>query len=1315
MNEPRLPSDPTALPETLQLSVVVPTHGRPAQVERLLRSLAEQTLPAEAFEVIVVDDGGQPALTFDVGSVPYRCRLTHQTRRGPASARNVGLALAAGPTVLLLTDDTVPASDLLERHVAAHRELDGKTAVLGTFRFTEEARRAPFTQLLDQTDLFQQFSSLRDGERHGWPFFWTANLSAPIEVFLAVGGFDEVNFDQPLCEGLDLGLRLEQQGVGVVHRADCVAHHDHGITVESYFERAFQLGRYQLRLGKKVGAPDVFFEEGTVTADGLRPDLVDLLEEQRAGSEAIVEELQRLEAGGEIERFTPEQAAEVSAAVSQAIQYPRLCGLYFEHTGVDVRQVSREGAPAGTTVSVIAVSCNALSNTQRCIESLRRAADPRYPQEILIVDNGSTDGSAEWLEAQDDIRLIRNPYNFGAPRARNQAIREATGDWVAFLDNDVFVPEGWLDRALYHGAVDPGVGSIPLCANRASKHQVVEYHGSDSQDELQRFADQHFASAPRRGMDSVLFTSLGVLVRAEALERIGGFDEAFSPWGFEDDDIALRVRLSGWRNRVARDTFVYHAFYDGPAKVERHNGWMEQNWRAFLDKWCPAAAGSPLFDYSRVRLPQLGEATEAQLRFDLPAADAAPPTWPGAEHPAQPTLKRAVPAASSAASMGEDPSRTTSASAAQPSTGSTHAGSNQTGSTDTGPAHTGPAHTGPAAAGAARDGVVVVGATEAAIEAARELLGGVATEGAADGGQGVPEAVAISEFLLSATLTAGTPLGRLQQRFNVAEGPVDFTVEGVLRERMDGVAAAGPLPADPRLCTTLPAWRPSLGTARFVCVFDDPAAAADETLRTLVRVPEYGGVALDFDGAAELWRSMYRRVLEEHAAEGEWLFIHVDQLRTAEGRERLEAFTGRPLQPSPLRAVPGAAHVPGPVRPAVAETYRALCARAGYGEAAQEPTSPTAPLAAGGNGIEISVVVTGTEDRDALRRCVAALGEQSAAGRFEVVVVSGVERDEPLASELGAWAPTLDARLVATQDLAAPAARNAGLQAASADLVLLLDGDCVPAPDLVERHLVAHGETGPDRAVVGAVAPAASGGTGALVRALAGAGTGHLPAPLDPTRLHDWTAFHGCNVSLSREALLSVGGFAEGETFAAAADLEVGFRLQDQAGVRVVHREEARVEHRRGWTFEALRQWTRDRAAAELQLMAVHPAAGRHRDWRERVTHTATLHDQLIVQTLPDRARAEAFAAELSRVDLGAFERTGAEGVELATAMEHQLREYVTELAHLWRAEGELSAMRSLGVEVVEELIAAPAGDLARELVERAAATGAAATAPRVA
>lgn len=1268
MKNERLNESSAALPATLQLSVIVPTHGRPESVARLLWMLAEQTLPADAFEVIVVDDGSQPALAFDLTSVPYRCRVTHQAWGGPASARNVGLALAASPLVLLLTDDAVPAPDLLEQHVGAHAQLNEACAVLGSFRFSEDARQAPFTRLLDETDLFQNFSALQDGERYGWPFFWTSNLSAPTDVFVSVGGFDEVTFDGPICEGLDLGLRLEEQGVQVVHRADCVAHHDHVVTATSFFDRAFELGRYQLRLGAKVGAPDAFFEEGMVTADGLRPDLVDVLEQQREASELTLDQLEQLDAQPAGTEFTPEQTAELAAAVSAAAQYPRLCGLYFEHTGVDFRVVSHESAPEGTSVSIIAVSCDALANTQRCIESLRRGADERYPQEILIVDNGSTDGSAEWLEAQPDITLIRNPFNFGAPRARNQALRHAQGEWVAFLDNDVFVPEGWLDRALYHGAVDPAVGSIPLCANRASKHQVVEYHGSDDQAELQGFAEAHFKSAPRRGMDSVLFTSLGVLVRGEVLDRIGGFDEAFSPWGFEDDDIALRVRLSGWRNRVARDTFVYHAFYDGPAKVERHNGWMEQNWRAFLNKWCPAASDAPLFDYSRVVLPQLGEATETQLRFNLLPPDAAPPTWPGAEHP---ELTSSAPAEARGEAAPSGAPETAPAWSEQPRQDASHS----------------------LASPIEGASLVVVGASEDALQAAHTLLFGPAFSAP----EGVSGAVAINEFLLSGAIRGGPPMARLQQRFVSSDETLRFDVEPDLRERMDRVVAQGlSFEGDPRFCHTLSAWRDSLPEAKFVCVFEDPAAAADEALRTLVRVPEYGGIALDFEGATEIWSQMYRRILDEHSAHGEWLFIHANELETAEGRARLEAFAGGPLQPSPLRAVTGGpgSHASVPVRASITETYRELCERAGCGGLAsarpevhgsQEPGPP-----------ELSVIVCVGDSAHALRRCMTSLEDQTAAGRFEVVLVDrGAESGA--GAWLDTWSPSVPVQRVQSDGASAPSAWNAGLRAARAELVLFLDGDTTAAPDLVQRHLGAHDETGPNRAVIGAVTGAAATRSNALMRALEGQSYGSLSAALDVTRLHDWTAFRLCNASVSRRAVLEVGGLAEEECFAGSVDLELGFRLQDVAGVRVVHREEACVQHHKEWTFEGLRQWTRERAASELQVIAAHPAAGRHRAWRERLAGTASLHDELVMQTLPDRARAEGFAEELSQIHIGAFERTGAEGVELATALLGHLNEYLTELAHIWRAEGEIAALKGLGVEAVADLLNVSAGPQAKD------------------
>jgi len=70
MKNERLPESSSALPASLQISVIVPTHGRPESMTRLLGMLAEQTLAAHAFEVIVGDDGSQPPLAIDMSSVP---------------------------------------------------------------------------------------------------------------------------------------------------------------------------------------------------------------------------------------------------------------------------------------------------------------------------------------------------------------------------------------------------------------------------------------------------------------------------------------------------------------------------------------------------------------------------------------------------------------------------------------------------------------------------------------------------------------------------------------------------------------------------------------------------------------------------------------------------------------------------------------------------------------------------------------------------------------------------------------------------------------------------------------------------------------------------------------------------------------------------------------------------------------------------------------------------------------------------------------------------------------------------------------------
>ena len=1272
----------------LALSVVIPTHGRGTKLQQLLSRLAQQSLDPARFEVVVVDDGTTPPVEVDAASLPYRLELLRQPQRGPAAARNRGLERCSAPLVLILNDDAVPARDLLERHLAAHADAAqrglGDVAVLGTFGFTEEARKSPFVRLLDETDLLFSYGSLRHDTLHTWGSFWTCNISVPRHAIMAVGGFDAQLFDQAICEDVELGYRLGQRGVQVLYRQDCVAHHDHVLTPREYFNRHARLGYFSTRNWAKHRVPQMLWASDDDGVQERFARAVDTIERLGDQPEQLIAALERFDleyAGRELTTEIKERLVSTIHPISMS----RWCrGIHLARHGVDAYKVRADGPPAGIDVTIVVVSCNALENTQRCVASLRACADARYPQRVIVVDNGSTDGSREWLAAQDDLELLQNPSNFGAPRARNQALRHAgergLGQWVVFLDNDVMVTRRWLERALYHGAVDPGVGSVPLCANRASKHQVVPYAGGSTQEELDNFADAHYAQAPRRGTDSLLFTSLAVLVRREVIERIGGFDEAFSPWGFEDDDLSLRITLAGWRNRVARDTFVHHAHYATQEKVERHHGWMEENWRRFVAKWCGAGDPPRLFDFAKLKLPVAGQATEAQLVFTLPALDAAPPRWDGDRRDAP-----ARPAANSASRAGEVTphlaDRTPPVTVRDWWSAPDEAAEHQ-----------------PSEASHGRANVIILGSGRSGTSMVTGMLaeaGWFAGDEPYPGRPANPkgffetlEINGINEYLLSIAVRAEAPLGPMQHWLVAPDGPLTLEVEAGLFARMKRLGRRGPYAyKDPRFSHTLSAWRDALPGAKFICVFRDPAATAVSIVKECDAEQYLRGVNMTFERAVDVWKSAYRRVVDEHRHDGEWLFLHFDQLFTAEGVRRLEDFVGGPVAKDfperPLSRSRGDRAVDADS----AALYTTLCELAQH-RAAPIAAAPAAPVITSVAAPELSVVICTYNRLETLQRCIRSFERQSAGGRYELVVVDDGSTDGT-ATWLDTWRPSAPAKVVHRTNGGLAAARNTGLEHARGKYVLFVNDDTIAFADLVERHLAAHTTAGPNMAVLGTFEQPRSGLDNALMRAVDDTNLVFCYSAMVPGRQYDWTRFWTCNVSVSREAVMQVGGFDESFQHYGCEDTDLAYRLERALGVKVLYDATARAHHEHVLSFEDLRRRTRAVSGAWTQLFKKHPTALLHEHWRARAQSTVEGHEALLVKTLPQRGRAEAFARELSRVDVGTLERTGPEGEALALALVLQLREYLLGLHPLWWAEGERDALRRFGAASMRELVAA--------------------------
>ena len=135
---------------------------------------------------------------------------------------------------------------------------------------------------------------------------------------------------------------------------------------------------------------------------------------------------------------------------------------------------------------------------------------------------------------------------------------------------------------------------------------------------------------------------------------------------------------------------------------------------------------------------------------------------------------------------------------------------------------------------------------------------------------------------------------------------------------------------DPRFSYALPVWRPHLRNCVFVCMFRDPASTAASIVRFTKEFELMHSLEISFEEAMDAWAMQNRHILEQHRHQGDWIFLHLDQLVFENGLARLAEFTGAKLD----RSFPKAERcrtfsgmdVPGEV----ARIYRELCGLAGF-------------------------------------------------------------------------------------------------------------------------------------------------------------------------------------------------------------------------------------------------------------------------------------------------------------------------------------------------------------------------------------------------
>lgn len=238
------------------------------------------------------------------------------------------------------------------------------------------------------------------------------------------------------------------------------------------------------------------------------------------------------------------------------------------------------------STSVVILTRNQLEHTRACVASIERCTEERC--ELVFVDNGSTDGTLEYLRSIDGAVVIDNDRNLGFGGGCNQGIAAATGARVLLLNNDVVVTRGWLDAL--HRALDddPIAGIAGPRSNRVAGVQQVDTVGYDVEtlDGLDTWAASWCAAHAGEVSDTARVIGFCMLVEREVLARIGGFDLRYGLGNFEDDDFCLRAAVAGWRSRIVHDSFIHHVGSSTFAgEGIDHRATMAENLRRFAAAW----------------------------------------------------------------------------------------------------------------------------------------------------------------------------------------------------------------------------------------------------------------------------------------------------------------------------------------------------------------------------------------------------------------------------------------------------------------------------------------------------------------------------------------------------------------------------------------------------------------------------------------------------------------------------------------------------------------------------------------------------------
>lgn len=232
------------------------------------------------------------------------------------------------------------------------------------------------------------------------------------------------------------------------------------------------------------------------------------------------------------------------------------------------------------TTSIIIPNYNGKSLLQNCIRSIKQHT--HTPYEIIVVDNGSNDGSLAFCY-EEQVKFISFPINHGFPKACNAGMKLAKGEALMLLNNDTIVTTNWLDNMLRCLYSQENIGIVGPLTNHASGQQKIKEPFTT----IEEMAEMINQVNPSRWFEIHRIVGICMLFKRSLLSSVGYLDEQFSPGHYEDDDYCYRARLAGYRLMVAGDVFIYHegSASFGKERTRDIKQLLSRNKQRFMNKW----------------------------------------------------------------------------------------------------------------------------------------------------------------------------------------------------------------------------------------------------------------------------------------------------------------------------------------------------------------------------------------------------------------------------------------------------------------------------------------------------------------------------------------------------------------------------------------------------------------------------------------------------------------------------------------------------------------------------------------------------------